>query len=505
MGVSVVNLDLLHHTYLHRKHMKNDICPYTCIVEECPFPYRFYVTRNEWREHVLRDHPPKWRCSCCTGTRPVFQSLSSFMAHLDEKHGNQVSDANFQRIMAKSTFRPFGITSCPLCDIHGPVDSPELVEHVLGHIYDFSMYALPWRAIPQKSVKRPIRTFNDVAPVLDSNDDEVTTQMRMFNHTRLLGWAEEFHEGEEDLTPAQRATIRDLDWDDYQAMGGEDGTCPTMTDYFDRADIDYFEDDASSHRASSEAAHSTSTRRSSTASTDGHSSRTQGEFSLSAETEELTPAKTNVAHGGESAPRMTFEAMSRPGLEELEKTLETNHASGEEMLLQVLREHENSPAARHTPTLDTVKKLGILYWQQDRLEEAEEMLLRALRGYEEALGGKHTSTLDTIGSLGNVYGEQGKLEEAEEMFLRALRGYEEVLGEKHMSTLATIENLGIFYWQQHRLEEAEKMFLRALRGYEEALGEKHTSTLSTIKNLGNVYKAQGKMKEAEEMSLRAAE
>jgi hypothetical protein len=66
------------------------------------------------------------------------------MAHLDEKHESQVSDENFDRIMAKSTFRTFSITNCPLCSDHGPTDSPELIEHVLGHIYDFSMYALPW-------------------------------------------------------------------------------------------------------------------------------------------------------------------------------------------------------------------------------------------------------------------------------------------------------------------------------------------------------------------------
>ncbi|KAH8754550.1 hypothetical protein F5883DRAFT_573024 [Diaporthe sp. PMI_573] len=268
---------------LWAKHMKNDISPYTCIVEDCPTPYRFYVTRNEWREHVLRDHPPKWRCSCCTGTRPVFKSLPSFIAHLDEKHEGQVSDESFERIMAKSSFRTFGITNCPLCNDHGPTDSPELIEHVLGHIYDFSMYALPWRTTTQTGLKKPIRTFNDVAPVLDPNDDKEATEIRMFSHARILKWVEEPQPEEENLTPEQRATIHHLDWDNYQAMDNEDGADPIVVDYFDRAEIDYFEDDASSRGASSQAGHSASTRQLSIASSNGYSSRTQANPPLSAQ------------------------------------------------------------------------------------------------------------------------------------------------------------------------------------------------------------------------------
>jgi hypothetical protein len=36
--------------------------------------------------------------------------------------------------------------------------------------------------------------------------------------------------------------------------------------------------------------------------------------------------------------------------------------------------------AEHTSTLDTVNNLGLLYKNQDRLQEAEEMYMRALRG-----------------------------------------------------------------------------------------------------------------------------
>ena len=219
------------------------------------------------------------------------------MAHLDEEHENQVSDETFERIMAKSTFRTFGITNCPLCDDHGPTDSPELIEHVLGHIYDFSMYSLPWRTTPQTGLKKPIRTFDDAAPVLSPNDDEDTAESRMFGHTRILAWIEGPHPGEENLTSEQKAKIRHIDWDDYQAMGDEDGADPVVADYFDRADIDYFDDDASSCGASSQAAHSASTRRLSVASSSGYSSRAQADLTLSAQ-----EIDSGLADNGKSIP-----------------------------------------------------------------------------------------------------------------------------------------------------------------------------------------------------------
>jgi tetratricopeptide (TPR) repeat protein len=427
------------------------------------------------------------------------------MAHLDEEHGSQVSNENFERIMARSTFRTFGIADCPLCNDSGPVDSPELIAHVLGHIYDFSMYALPWQTIPQKALQRPIRTFNDVALVLDPDDNTEATRMRFFSHARVLKWVNEPTPEESDLTPKQKGTIRDLGWDDYQVIDDDDRADPIVADYFDRAGIDYFEDDASSHRVSSQAGHSTSTRRWSTASGSGDLSHPQANPSLS------DPDEDGI------------EAMYERELEDRNKSLGPDHKStldvtnrlgnlykkqgrlqeAEEMYVRALRGYEEALGSKHTSTLDTVNNLGILYADQGKLKEAEEMYVRALRGYEEAWGAEHTSTLSTVNNLGILYADQGKLKEAEEMYVRALRGKEEALGSEHTSTLDTVNNLAVLYKNQGRLQEAEEMYVRALRGYDEALGSKHTSTLDTVNNLGNLYSSQGKMKEAEEMLLRA--
>jgi hypothetical protein len=68
----------------HRKHLMEDVCPYTCIIQDCSEEKTLYVTRNEWRKHVQKDHQKCWECLPCTtpGQVPViFSSVEGFLSH----------------------------------------------------------------------------------------------------------------------------------------------------------------------------------------------------------------------------------------------------------------------------------------------------------------------------------------------------------------------------------------------------------------------------------------
>jgi tetratricopeptide (TPR) repeat protein len=67
-------------------------------------------------------------------------------------------------------------------------------------------------------------------------------------------------------------------------------------------------------------------------------------------------------------------------------------------------------------TLTIFNNLGVLYRDQDRLEQAEEMYQKALQGRKKVLGAEHTSMLYTVNNLGTLYINQGKLLQAEEMY-----------------------------------------------------------------------------------------
>lgn len=97
-------------------------------------------------------------------------------------------------------------------------------------------------------------------------------------------------------------------------------------------------------------------------------------------------------------------------------------------LQQRLIPHANYVRHRDCPGNDNAvwgafHRLGNLYADQGKLNEAEEMYQRALAGKEKAFGPDHTSTLDKVNNLASLYYVQGKVKEAEEMCQRALVGY----------------------------------------------------------------------------------
>lgn len=63
--------------------------------------------------------------------------------------------------------------------------------------------------------------------------------------------------------------------------------------------------------------------------------------------------------------------------------------------------------------LDKVQWIAQMLQDQVQLSAAEQMFVRALARKEKALGPDHTSTLNTVNNLGVLYWNQGKLEEAE--------------------------------------------------------------------------------------------
>ncbi|KAI1334196.1 P-loop containing nucleoside triphosphate hydrolase protein [Xylariaceae sp. FL0016] len=151
--------------------------------------------------------------------------------------------------------------------------------------------------------------------------------------------------------------------------------------------------------------------------------------------------------------------------------------------------------------------LGLLYSNQDKLQEAEEMYMRALQGQEKAWGPDHTLTLDMVHNLGALYFDQGKLQEAEEMYMRALQGKEKTWGPEHTSTLFTVNSLGLLYFNQGKLQEAEEMYMRALQGYEKAIAPQHIPryrpAINTTWAMASLLRAQGNVVEARRYYERA--
>ena len=76
-----------------------------------------------------------------------------------------------------------------------------------------------------------------------------------------------------------------------------------------------------------------------------------------------------------------------------------------------------------------LRRLGMLYQQQDMYMAAEGMYQRALRGYEAAWGPNHMFTLSTVNNLGGFYASQGRVVEAE-MYQRGAARLREGVGTR---------------------------------------------------------------------------
>ncbi|KAH8885490.1 hypothetical protein GQ53DRAFT_785517 [Thozetella sp. PMI_491] len=139
-----------------RQHIVEDLCPYTCIIEHCPAPHLLFSTRKDWEAHVKADHKTEWHCPLCENQDLVFPTEGDITDHFKAQHPEDVQNLTLSTLLPWSETQRMGITSCPLCPSFGREDSPEIVSHVLRHVYEFSMRALPWPKPATHDLANPV-------------------------------------------------------------------------------------------------------------------------------------------------------------------------------------------------------------------------------------------------------------------------------------------------------------------------------------------------------------
>lgn len=136
-----------------RKHLTEDLCPYTCPFIECPTPKVLYISRTAWRDHILGTHSTGqyWECLACAGTEipDTFSTAEEFDNHNRSQHQDTISEDQIRYL--RDSCRKIGlpnISLCPLCpwpqneDV--VPDAAANLEHVGNCIHEFSLNALPW-------------------------------------------------------------------------------------------------------------------------------------------------------------------------------------------------------------------------------------------------------------------------------------------------------------------------------------------------------------------------
>jgi hypothetical protein len=86
--------------------------------------------------------------------------MTDMMEHLMASHQDAAEGDGISTLISLSTQRKIGIEACPLCDVEGIVDSPELIDHVLEHVHDFSLRSLPWPRSSHINLGGEVGTFD---------------------------------------------------------------------------------------------------------------------------------------------------------------------------------------------------------------------------------------------------------------------------------------------------------------------------------------------------------
>ncbi|GKZ35598.1 hypothetical protein AbraIFM66950_006298 [Aspergillus brasiliensis] len=133
-----------------RKHIEDDLSPYTCVLTNCDQPYVLFNTKDSWRQHMLKDHSSMsyWTCFAC-GDGSQFFNREAFVQHTESFHAATIPPAHIAVLveLSKKTM-PSEIRHCPLCnwpeDDRVEVENNALLNHIAKEVHSFSLRALPW-------------------------------------------------------------------------------------------------------------------------------------------------------------------------------------------------------------------------------------------------------------------------------------------------------------------------------------------------------------------------
>lgn len=179
-----------------------------------------------------------------------------------------------------------------------------------------------------------------------------------------------------------------------------------------------------------------------------------------------------------------------------------NFENAHTQLSEALLIREKFVGPSHVKTLGALAGHGTTYWRQGKAAEAENIFRRVL-AYKRNLGPKKTQNI--VNKLGAVYYEKGRFEEAMVLYQHALTTYRDSTGPLDLQTLTTLNNVANIYLRQGKLAEGEALLREVKARKEKILGVEHPTTFEPLMNLGHIYRAQGKLQEMEDMFRQAFE
>ncbi|KAJ9614446.1 hypothetical protein H2200_002582 [Cladophialophora chaetospira] len=130
-----------------RRHLADDVSPYSCIHEDCPKPKATFATRQAWTNHMVgEDHSTGtfWACLICLDNFR-YEAEMLLADHIKEKHQQHVSSDQIPTMLdaCQQTLSATDL-SCPLCSEDEAEETRSSLDHIVEHVHSFALLSLPW-------------------------------------------------------------------------------------------------------------------------------------------------------------------------------------------------------------------------------------------------------------------------------------------------------------------------------------------------------------------------
>ncbi|RHZ72034.1 hypothetical protein CDV55_103853 [Aspergillus turcosus] len=424
-------------------HVDRDLEPYVCISEECREPLRYFVSKQDWMDHMQsrhtitwaqKVHTEMWYCDVSHSVPVEFDDVTKLLTHLQSEHGNQLTKSKLQGHEVKAVVeeKPHKLLS----------------DHIARHLKSLAFLSLSY--------------VEDVFE--DPHSSEISEDVYSFSTS--LETTGDKRDGEYSHGPVPRRAIPFLG-DIPETQIAPDGT-----------------------------------RRVGEQVLSGAPSPLPDPEDWAFVPVRSFPTNLDILCRGLNG--MPGEPMSRDSFNHNLDPASAfrSQAPWNEAIKIILQEMELQNkvlGAEHPDTLMTMAYLAYAYWNQGLFKDAESLQLQELQLCSKVLGSRHTSTLTSINNLACILWSEGRWQEAEAQFQRVTNLREEVLGPEHSSTLTSMSNLASTYRSLGRWTEADDLDQRVVGLWKRILGPANASTLTSMSNVAFALWNKGEFKKAEEM------
>jgi tetratricopeptide (TPR) repeat protein len=154
-------------------------------------------------------------------------------------------------------------------------------------------------------------------------------------------------------------------------------------------------------------------------------------------------------------------------------------------------------------TADLDSKVGTLYFEEAKFDQAAEYAKRALATREKVLGPDHPLVAGSLGDLGDIASELSRYDEALADYKRAIAISEHFYGTEHPQVASLRINMAAALRMQGHFDEALAEYGRARAIVEKSMGPDHPTLATVLVNVGQIERRQGKLADAKRDLSRA--